>query len=318
MESFTLTITPKGQYGFGLVLDYLRSSPSAILERFTDNGFYRALDIGPTGVVVKIKRENLLLSCDPLEVTVWAEDLSFDIIDQIKKHLCQMLTLDIDGSSFENSLVHDPILGTPINSFKGFRPVLLGSPWEAFLWAVVGQLIGAQQAKTIRHKLVNLRNWKLEVQGYSYNLVPSPDWISQQQLTTLQSIGITRAKATAISQAAKAITNGTMPWTNQLIKPNEQTLDQLQQIPGVGPWTIAIVDLRGFGNLQRMPFGDAALQILIGRHINPQGERLSTKALTSYVSRWAPYGGWVTYLWWLQAQTNLSERSLTEPKKKVL
>ena len=73
-----------------------------------------------------------------------------------------------------------------------------------------------------------------------------------------------------------------MPWTNQLIKPNEQTLDQLQQIPGVGPWTIAIVDLRGFGNLQRMPFGDAALQMLIGRHINPMGQRLSTKALATW------------------------------------
>lgn len=295
------TLTPRGPYGFGLVLAYLRSSPSRVVEHITARGFCRALAIGP-GVVVKVERENLSASTDPLHITLWAKYLTPSLVNQVRQHLRRMLTLDVDGILFEDHMLrHDPQLGRYSAHYRGFRPILLGSPWEAFLWAVLEQDIGAKGAETI-NSLVRLGGEHLIVHDQIYNLPPTPTWFLQKQTATLLSIGMTHTKAMAIIQVAEAISRGALPWSTQLEEPQADTLAQLQKIPGVGPSTAAIVDLCGFGNLDILPAGNASLQTFVGRHIHPGGSQISADALEDYAIRWTPYRGWATHLLWLQIQ----------------
>ncbi len=303
----TFALAPQGSYAFGLTLAYLRTSPSAIMEHVTDHGFQRALDIGP-GVVAAVERGTLAPSPEPLQITIWGEDLSQKIIDQTAQHLRRMLTLDIDGRPAEAHLMEqDSALASLIQAYHGFRPLLLASPWEALLWAVSGQLIGVQQARVIRARLAQLGGRSLEVENQNFALPPSPAWVAAYGAEPLRAAGLSHMKAQAIVQCAAGITAGRLPWTDGPDADREDIPEALQTVTGIGPWTAALVGLRGLGQLDTLPAGDAALQTMVGEQ-SPHPERLSSAALAARGAAWVPYRGWATYWLWLQRQAEDTAR----------
>lgn len=308
----TLSLAPCGAYGFGLVLAYLRTSPSAIVERLHEHGFQRALDIGP-GVVVEVARENLYPSEEPLTLTIWGETLTPSLVEVVVAHMRRMLVLDVDGAVVETHLmIRDPALGSYVQRHRGFRPILLGSPWEALLWAVVGQLIGVEQARGIKQRLVDRGGRAVMMGGEfhvpSFPLPPDPSWVITQGIDVLRAAGLSQTKSRAIYAAADAIQHGTLDLSPTLSPADAAAaLAQLETIPGIGPWTTAIVALRGFGHLEVLPDGDAGLQSFAGRHAIP-ARRLTHAELRAWGERWAPYGGWATYFWWLQLQAEALAR----------
>ncbi|MCY0864194.1 MAG: hypothetical protein OWQ57_04555 [Sulfobacillus sp.] len=312
MNRYTMSLAPCGAYGFGLVLAYLRSSPSAILERLHEHGFQRALDIGP-GVVVEVARENLYPSEEPLTLTIWGEALTPSLVEAVVAHMRRLLVLDVDGSRVETHLMmRDPAISTYVQRYRGFRPILLGSPWEALLWAVVGQLISVDQARVIKQRLVDRGGRAVRMEGEysvpSFPLPPDPSWVITQGIDVLRAVGLSQTKAQAIFTVAEAIQHGILDLSPTL-SPADATaaLGQLETIPGIGPWTTAIVALRGFGHLAVLPDGDAGLQSVVGRHATP-ARRLTRAELRAWGEHWAPYGGWATYVWWLQLQAEALAR----------
>lgn len=309
MDQQTFDLTPKGPYGFGLVLAYLRTSPSSIVERVTEYGFQRALDLGP-GIVIQVERRQLLTSSDALSVTIRGKDLTATRVDAALAHIRHMLYLEVDGTPIEDHLMqHDATLGHYIKQYRGFRPVLVGSPWEALLWAVVGQLIGVEQARTIKRRLTAAGDRTVRIADTAWSLPPDPGWVVDRGVDTLRTLGLSRAKATALVQVAQAVTSGQLDLSLQPSHvPMHDRLTALEAIPGIGPWTTAMVALRGYGDLNTLPVGDAGLQSIVARHSTPQGIRLTADGLRERGRQWAPYRGWATYVWWFQLQAEAMAR----------
>jgi DNA-3-methyladenine glycosylase II len=127
----------------------------------------------------------------------------------------------------------------------------------------------------------------------------------------LRTLGLSQIKAHTIFAAAEAIQKGTLNLSPTL-SPGDASvsLTHLEAIPGIGPWTTAIVALRGFGHHEVLPDGDAGLQNFVGRHARP-ARRLTRAELRAWGECWAPYGGWATYVWWLQLQAEpLARRAM--------
>lgn len=309
MDQQTVNLTPRGSYGFGLVLAYLRSSPSAIVERVTDHGFQRALDIGP-GVVVQVERRTLFPSSDPLSLTIWGEDLTAGRVDETIAYMRRMLCLDEDGAPIEHHLRFcDRALGHYIQQYRGFRPILLGSPWEALLWAIAGQLIGVGQARVIKKRLVKAGGRAVRIGQVDWPLPPDPGWVVDRGVDALRKVGLSRAKADAMVQAEQAVALDRLdlsPEPSHTRMP--ASLKALEAIPGIGPWTTAMVALLGYGDLDTLPVGDAGLQSIVAQHSTPPSSRLSADGLRERGIQWAPYRGWATYLWWLQHRAEILAR----------
>jgi 3-methyladenine DNA glycosylase/8-oxoguanine DNA glycosylase len=298
----TLIPAPRGTYGFGLDLAYLRSSPS------TAHGFQPALDIGP-GVVFEVAREKLLPPENPLTLTIWAESLTPALVEVAVAHVRGMLVLNVDGAPIETHLMtRDPALGQYVQHYCGSLPILLGSPWGALLWAVARQLIGVEQARMTKQRLVGQGGRTVMVAGTAWPLPPDPSWVMTHGIDALRAMGLSRTKAHAVYATAEAIQRSTLDLCSALPQTAAAaTLAQLETIPGFGPWTTAIVALRGFGHLEVLPDGDAGLQSIVGRHGTPAG-RLKRDEFRAWGGRWASYGGLSTYLWWLQLQAEALAR----------
>jgi DNA-3-methyladenine glycosylase II len=76
----------------------------------------------------------------------------------------------------------------------------------------------------------------------------------------------------------------------------------LQRQLGVGRWTAEYILLRGFGRLDVIPAGDAALKASVGAHL--QLGRSATEAeVRALAEHWKPWRGETAFMLWFARQT---------------
>ena len=84
------------------------------------------------------------------EAEVSSPDVS---IDAVRDQVARTLSLDHDGTGWEEVGLRDPVIGRMQAEFDHLRPVCFYSPYEAAVQAVIGQRISMRQAATIKTAL---------------------------------------------------------------------------------------------------------------------------------------------------------------------
>src|SRR5215469_378434 len=136
-------LEPVPPYDFKLALRYVATSPSAVLEQVCDtDGIYRrALTIEGQDVLLALRsigtleRPRLLLEIhSDATVDEALENAAAGLVRRV-------FTLDSDAGEFVELAGRDQIFGTLIQRLHGVRPILIPDPFEALIWAVIGQQI---------------------------------------------------------------------------------------------------------------------------------------------------------------------------------
>jgi DNA-3-methyladenine glycosylase II len=86
---------------------------------------------------------------------------------------------------------------------------------------------------------------------------PTASSIAGARLPTLLKCGLSRSRAESLRQIAKAIDGGELTEGTIAQLSTRDALRTLMELPGIGPWSAAVVLLRGFGRLEVFPPGDA-------------------------------------------------------------
>ena len=73
----------------------------------------------------------------------------------------------------------------------------------------------------------------------------------------------------------------------------QQTLDDLSAMRGIGPWTISMLAMRGFGDPDMFPLGDLGLVNAVESF-----EKLSQKSLRQRADNWKPWRSYAANLLW--------------------
>lgn len=125
----------------------------------------------------------------------------------------------------------------------------------------------------------------------------SPKYYLETPEETLIQIGLTRAKQATITALSQAILNETLNLEeiNQLDE--HQAVAQLIAIKGIGPWTAEVYLLFCAGHPDIFAAGDLALREAV-RHAYDMQTRPSEKELRQIATKWSPYRGIATRLFW--------------------
>jgi 3-methyladenine DNA glycosylase/8-oxoguanine DNA glycosylase len=123
------------------------------------------------------------------------------------------------------------------------------TPFEALMWAVTEQLIDGERATDIQKALIARlgRRWA----GLPDS--PSAQTIAAQAPALLEACGLAAKRAVALRRAAR-VDLGAPDWRARLLA-----------IPEIGTWTVEIVALHGFGQLDQVPAADLGYLKLVGR-----------------------------------------------------
>lgn len=197
------------------------------------------------------------------------------------------LGVDADLTEFHRRFARDRLLGPVIRRAPHLRPARQPSPWEAFAWAVAGQLIEARRAAAICRAIV--ARWGPAGPG-GLRDAPSPEAIAARAPAELESVDLSGPRSVALRRAAAAVAAGR-------IDPADPADDaRLLRIPEIGQWTVQCLGLFGRGEPDALPAGDLAYLKLVGALLG-LGRRAETPEVEQFFEPYRPWRGLAgTYL----------------------
>jgi 3-methyladenine DNA glycosylase/8-oxoguanine DNA glycosylase len=197
------------------------------------------------------------------------------------------LGIDDDLRPFHERFRWDPLIGRLLRADPRLRVRRAPEPFEAFAWAVCEQLIESERARGIQRRLVATLGSRCPVTGLRD--APAPTAVVRAGSARLEACGLSAGRAVALVRAAREVSAGRV----DLRAPDpEPGWARLRAIPGVGPWTIEMLALRGQGRLDQVPAGDLGLLKALGRARtgNPRS-RAAIDEVRELFSRYDPYAG---------------------------
>jgi 3-methyladenine DNA glycosylase/8-oxoguanine DNA glycosylase len=201
------------------------------------------------------------------------------------------LGVDDDLSVFLREFGRDPLIGRSLRRHPWLRVARRPDPFEALVWAICEQLIEYERAAAIQRRVVAAlgRRWGAwEASDGAMRDAPAAETLAGTAPALLQSFDLAAGRAIALVRAAREVARGRV----DLHSPDhEQGWRRLRAIPGIGPWTVEMLALRGQGRHDQLPAGDLGLLKLAGRLLS--GGDPHARAEEPHVRElFAPYGKW--------------------------
>jgi 3-methyladenine DNA glycosylase/8-oxoguanine DNA glycosylase len=150
-----------------------------------------------------------------------------------------VLALDDDLAPFHGAFRADPLLGHAIKAGPRLRVLRKAAPFEALANAICEQLIDTQAAGNIVWALTRALGRRHPKGPW---IAPAPDALDNPP--ALVRAGLAPARARTLARVARAVARGEI---DPGAPPGSPDRARLQAIPGIGPWTLAHLDLFGRG-----------------------------------------------------------------------
>ncbi|MCE1203902.1 MAG: helix-turn-helix domain-containing protein [Holophagaceae bacterium] len=142
----------------------------------------------------------------------------------------------------------------------GLRVLLTLDPFEALVWAILGQQVNLAFAYALRRDLIRLAG-RPAAEGLTAH--PDASRIAALSVEDLLALRFSRRKAEYLLHAAAEVASG------RLVLEGRATATGLAKdllaLRGCGPWTAQYVLMRGFGFRDCVPVGDAGLTLALQR-----------------------------------------------------
>jgi DNA-3-methyladenine glycosylase II len=143
---------------------------------------------------------------------------------------------------------------------RGVKPPRYPSLWETVCNAVVYQQVSIHAAGAILRRVIERYAFGVELGPVRIFPFPTPQVLLDADPLELRDLGLSIQKITALKRVAAAIDGGELDEEALETLPTPQLIDALVAHRGIGPWTAAVIALRGFGRLDIFPMKDSGAE----------------------------------------------------------
>ena len=292
----TLRLTARAPYDAAEVLLFLGAHAVRGLEEWDGTTFSRVLDLPAGPAVVRLS---------PAEdggpaVTARLRLTALRDLGAAVARCRRMLDLDADPVAVDDVLGADPALTGLVAGAPGRRVPASPDAAELAFRAVLGQQVSVAGARALTARLLSLGTPLAEPVGTLTHAFPRPEALADADLTA---VGLTSGRRRTVHTLAAALADGSVP-----LDPGADRVEAaraLRAVPGIGPWTAALVGLRGLGDPDVWLPGDLALR----RSLAALG---STDA--DAAARWRPWRSYAVLHLWALAVPALFTRAPEMPR----
>lgn len=296
MESHSFHLVPHAPYAFDHILDSMRLSRTAVLERISEDDEYRrAVYLADQPALLAVRSQGTVTEpC--LNVTFFAEHIDAKTVAEARNKVDRIFAVSSDIAGFEETIARDPVLWRRWEHYRGLRPLVLPDLFETIAWAIIGQQITVSFAAKCKRALAEAYGELLNADGEDYRLFPRPKVVADLEEADLLALQFSRQKARYVLNLARRVVSGEFAIDALPTLPTEEALQQLMTLVGVGRWTAEYVLLRGLCRLDTLPAGDVALQRVIGQaYLGRPATEAEVRALAE---EWTPWRGLAAACWW--------------------
>ena len=274
---FRLPLIPDNLFG------HLAATAVPGVEEWRDGAYRRTLRLPHGRGVVALRPGPEYIACQ-LSVTD-LRDLAIAI-----SRCRRLLDLDADPVAVADLLSEDPVLAPLVGKAPGRRVPRTVDASEFAVRVVLGQQVSTAAARTHAARLVTAHGEPVEDPGGGLSHL-FPDLAALAALDPAM-LALPRARRATFSALTGALASGAVdlgPGSDW-----QHARAQLAALPGLGPWSIETIAMRGLGDPDAFAAGDLGVRVAarqLGRPATPA-------ALTRRASRWRPWRAYaVQYLW---------------------
>jgi DNA-3-methyladenine glycosylase II len=186
--------------------------------------------------------------------------------------------------------VADPILSAVIDS-HGLCTIMPHTDYyQELVDAIISQQLSVKAARSIEKRFCEL---------FGSADFPTPEQILAKEVDELRTAGLSRAKALYVRDLAAHVLEGKLNFTHFPTLSNEEIIQELVAVKGIGEWTAHMFLMFCMGRLDVLPVGDLGIKNgmkkLYDLKENPSPEQMCEMSVKR---NWHPYesvAAW--YIW---------------------
>jgi DNA-3-methyladenine glycosylase II len=261
-----------------------------VVDRFDGTVYRRLLPVG-RGVLVEV-RESPDRARGELRVCLRGNASDRRAARAAARRVVEIaLGARLDARPFYRAFRNDPLIGDSLRHSRGLRIAGSASLWEAIVTAVLSQQVNLVFAYDVRRELALAFGRRARFAGESYVAFPTPERLARETPRRLRRFRLSGAKSRTLVAVARAFASGRI--SEELLEPlpDEDAIERLTAIKGIGRWTAEIALLRGFGRPDVFPGGDLGVVKYLAIELLGRRARVTEEAMRRFARRWRPYRG---------------------------
>lgn len=221
--------------------------------------------------------------------------------EMVAGNVARILSVDIDGGDFAAVGQRDAIVGELQQRYPGLRPVGFWSPYEAAVWTILSQRVRIVQAAALKERIAAQFGSTFDIGGQQLTAFPGPDGLaSLEGIASVPDIKIERLHG--IAAAAKS---GLLDSRRLRSMSAEAASADLQQLPGVGPFSAELILVRGAMAPDVFPTAERRLHHSMRSAYGVPDA--SVEELAQIAEGWRPYRSWVSVLFRIAREDDTHE-----------
>ena len=195
--------------------------------------------------------------------------------------------------SFQQAAKHltakDPVLAAVIKNAPAPSYVPHKNYYQELVASIISQQLSLKAAATILKRFKELFQKEF----------PTPEDILATEIEELRGVGLSRQKASYIKDVATRVLDGSIQFSHLDSLSNQEVIDELIQIKGVGVWTVHMFLLFCMGRLDVLPIGDLGIRNGIQKLYDlPEKPTPEDIAMVALNNKWHPYESVASWYVW--------------------
>lgn len=267
----------------------LKRRPAYSVDQWDGDVYQRVLTID--GLLAAVSMRQVAFGERPaLEVTAYGLEAHPDAEAALAREVERLTGLTVDLAGFYALAAGDPILEPMVERFRGIKPTRYPSLFECLTNAIICQLVTLEFGLTVVSRLVEGYGSTLELGDQLVYGFPTPEAVARIDPDELRAIGFSRQKARALIELAGKFDQGELVDRDFETLSDEDALQRLISLRGVGRWTAEYTLLRGLGRLHIFPGDDVGARNTLQRWLSIEA-KLDYQGVRETLGDWQQYAG---------------------------
>jgi len=260
-------LATEGPFNLPATVRMLQRRPANRVDHWEAGRYLRAFESarGPRLVVVA---NSGTIEAPEVRLEIQGGAVAADVARGLRETARWMLGLDAAPAPTAWLAEMEPRFGPTARALHGFRTPCFPTLFETCARVLPFQQLSLDAGTAITGRLVDQFGSALMLDGREWRAFPTPESIAHAPIEALREAGLSRAKAVALQSLAERAIAGELDTERWQSLPSGAALKALVALPGIGPWTAAVILLRGLRRMDVFPTGDVGaarnLPLLLG------------------------------------------------------
>jgi len=203
--------------------------------------------------------------------------------------VAELASLENFQKAADHLMAHDAILGEVIKNAPLPAFIPHKNYYQELVESIISQQLSVKAAATILKRFKEL---------FSTDF-PVPEDLLATDIEVLRSVGLSRQKASYIKDLATRVLEGSVQFSHLDSLSNQEVIDELVQIKGVGVWTVHMFLLFCMGRLDVLPTGDLGIKNgMYKLYALPEKPSPQDMEMIALNNSWHPYESVASWYVW--------------------